>query len=182
MKEENKLLTYVYDFAGIFVTAIIAILILFTFVLKTSIVNGQSMENTFYNGDKILISSYDYSVDYGDVVVISQPNLYEKVLIKRVIAVEGQTVSFDQTTNELLIDGEKIDEPYIKEDMKLIYSSMKQEISIPEGYVFVMGDNRNNSADSRDSNVGLIDKRYIIGQVFYKFGDSSFFEKDSFNG
>ena len=182
MKQNSKILEYAYDFSEIIIYALIAILILFTFFLKTSIINGESMENTLHNADSVVITAGDKDVSYGDVVVISQPNFYEKVLIKRVIATEGQTVSFNKETGRVMVDGTELREDYIKEqDMRFIYPSMLEEQTVPEGCVFVMGDNRNNSADSRDPNVGFIDKRYIIGQVFYKVGDKTLFEKDKFN-
>ncbi|MCR4595002.1 MAG: signal peptidase I [Clostridiales bacterium] len=182
MKKNSKLLEYAYDFAEILIYALVAILILFTFILKTSVINGESMENTLHNGENVLITAVNSDIKYGDVVVISQPNFYEKVLIKRVIATEGQTVSFNQETGKVEVDGVELKEDYIKDqNLLFIYQSMRKECVVPEGCVFVMGDNRNNSADSRDPNVGVIDKRYIIGKVFYKVGDRTLFEKDKFN-
>ncbi len=180
----NKKLNYVYELASIVVSSILAVGIIFTLLFKISTVSGESMENTLYNGDQLIISSITPDIKYGDIVVISQPNGYEKTLIKRVIAVGGQTVEFDGATNKVVVDGEMLEEPYIKEEMEFMLS-MSKRYEIPEGKLFVMGDNRNYSADSRDADIGLIDERYVVGKVIYRIGDSSLFNsevKESNNG
>mgnify|MGYP002520504023 CR=1 FL=1 len=95
MKNKDKNVETVYEIASILLTAVLAVGIIFTFFFKVSTVSGQSMENTLHDGDTLIISAISKNVEYGDVVVISQPNAYSKVLIKRVIAVGGQTVKFD---------------------------------------------------------------------------------------
>ncbi len=178
MNEKNsKNLESIYDFAGVIVVALLSVCIIFTFFFKTSIVVGESMENTLKEGDTLIISSINKEIKYGDVVVISQPNGYEKVLIKRVIAVGGQTVSFDEESGCVLVDGKPLDEPYIKETMKFNFG-MNGKYTVPEGMLFVMGDNRNESADSRDARVGMIDERYVVGQVLYRVGDMHLFNAD----
>lgn len=174
---KNKILENVYEFASILVMSLIAICIIFTFLFKISTVVGQSMENTLHNGDTVIINAIENDVEYGDVVVISQPNLYSKVLIKRVIAVGGQTVQFDSDSGKILIDGKEVDEPYIKESMRFTYS-MQGTYTVPEGKIFVLGDNRNASADSRDPNVGYVDERYVLGKVLYRVGDTKLFNSD----
>ncbi len=176
-KSKNKSLESIYDFMGIIVAAIFSVCVIFTFFFKISTVVGQSMENTLHNGDTVIISSINCDIEYGDVVVISQPNFYEKVLIKRVIAVGGQTIGFDSLTGNVIVDGKQLNEPYIKENMELTYG-MTKTYTVPEGYLFVMGDNRNESADSRDMYIGMIDERYVIGQVWYKVGDLNLFNAD----
>ncbi len=167
----------IYDIASIVVSAVISVGIIFTFFFKISTVSGESMENTLYNADRLIISSIVKDVEYGDVVVTSQPNFMNKVLIKRVIAVGGQTVWFDEETKQVVVDGKALDEPYIKEEMKYT-DSMEKLFTVPEGKVFVMGDNRNNSSDSRDNFIGMIDERYILGKVIYRFGDTALFNSD----
>lgn len=174
MTNKAKNLETIYDIASILLTAVIAVGIIFTFFFKISVVSGQSMENTLHNGDNLIISSITPEVNYGDVVVISQPNGYENVLIKRVIAVGGQTVEFDHKTGKTIVDGKVLDEPYIKEKAKYTYG-MTHKYVVPQGKIFVMGDNRNHSADSRDVMVGLIDEDYVMGKVIYKFGDTKLF-------
>ncbi len=174
MTNKSKLVKGIYEFASILLTAVIAVGIMFTFVFKLSAVDGQSMENTLHHGDSLIITSAVKHFEVGDVIVTSQPNAYNKVLIKRVVATEGQTVSFNRYSGKLIVDGVPVDEPYIKEPM-LFTASMRNEFVVPEGCVFVMGDNRNNSSDSRDSNIGFIDERYIMGKVIYKLGDTEMF-------
>lgn len=174
---KNKLLTNVYDFASTVLSSVLIICVIFTFFFKVSTVSGQSMENTLHDGDTLIISAISKNVEYGDVVVISQPNAYSKVLIKRVIAVGGQTVKFDFQKGTVSVDGEVLYEPYIKEYMNTPLL-MKSEYVVPDGNFFVMGDNRNHSADSRDIGVGMIDEDYIVGKVLYKFGDKELFNSD----
>ncbi len=176
-EKSNKNIESLYDIASIIVSAVLTVGIIFTFFFKISTVSGESMENTLHHADRLIITSIVKDVEYGDVVVTSQPNIFDKVLIKRVIAVGGQTVWFDEETKQVFVDGTPLDEPYIKEEMEYT-SSMDKLFEIPEGKVFVMGDNRNNSSDSRDDFVGMIDERYIIGKVVYRFGDKSLFNSD----
>ncbi len=174
-KEKNA--ESVYDMASIVVSAVLTVGIIFTFFFKISTVSGESMENTLHNADRLIISSVVKDIEYGDVVVTSQPNFLNKVLIKRVIAVGGQTVWFDEKTKKVIVDGKPLDEPYIKEEMEYT-NAMNKLVTVPEGKVFVMGDNRNNSSDSRDEFIGVIDERYIVGKVVYRFGDKSLFNSD----
>lgn len=176
-KSKNKSIESVYDFAAIIVAALFSVCIIFTFFFKISTVVGESMEKTLLDGDNVLISAINSDIEYGDVIVISQPNYYEKVLIKRVIAVGGQTISFDRITGNVVVDGEQLDEPYIKENMNYTYS-MSKTYTVPEGKLFVMGDNRNWSADSRDSYIGMIDERYVVGKVLYRVGDLDLFNSE----
>ena len=176
-KKENKNMESIYDMASVIVSAILTVGIIFTFFFKISTVSGESMENTLYNGDQLVISAITQDIEYGDVVVTSQPNGYGKVLIKRVIAVGGQTVWFDEETNKVIVDGKALDEPYIKEDMEFLLS-MTKLYRVPEGKIFVMGDNRNDSADSRSELIGMIDERYVVGKVIYRIGDKNLFNSD----
>ena len=171
---KTKVLNAVYDFASVLLTALLAVSIIFTFFFKISTVVGESMLNTLHNGEGLLITATNNEIKNGDVVVISQPNSYDLVLIKRVIATGGQTITFDAKQKKVIVDGVELKENYIREPMFFTYY-MNQTITVPEGKLFVMGDNRNASADSRDPGIGLIDERYVVGTVFYRFGDSTLF-------
>ncbi len=173
LKMKDKKYSLIYDLASVLVTAVIAVAFLFTFFIKISTVVGDSMNDTLQNGDKLVITAMVKSVDYGDIVIISQPNGYNEVLIKRVIATGGQTIDIDIRSNTVTVDGEVLSEPYVKERNRILGDAFDYPITVPEGYVFVMGDNRNNSGDSRFAAVGMIDERYIIGEAFYRMGDSS---------
>ena len=124
------------------------------------------------SGDRVFITAAGYQPKYGDVVIISQPNQYNEVLIKRIIAVGGQTVDVDATAGTVTVDGKVLYEPYIREQT-LTPGNMNFPLTVPEGYVFVMGDNRNHSTDSRYKSIGLIDERYIMGKAFYRVGDKT---------
>lgn len=167
----KKTLTNIYDFASVLVSAILAVGLIFTFLFKISAVDGSSMNNTLQHGDKLIITARDWDVEYGDIVVISQPNALEEVLIKRVIATEGQTITVDAISGRVVIDGKAIYEPYIAERMRE-QGDMHYPLTVPEGCVFAMGDNRNHSTDSRYKMVGIIDERYIVGEAVYRIGDT----------
>ena len=175
---KKKIAQTVYDFAGILMASIIAVTVIFTFLFKISIVNGESMIRTLNNGDRLVITAHDFNVEQGDIVIISQPNAYEKVLVKRVIAVGGQTVDIDINRGVVIVDGEDLVEPYLSVKTKTLGDGFIYPVTVPEGYVFVMGDNRNESADSRYKGVGFIDERYIVGEAVYRLGDSKLLKSE----
>ncbi len=178
MMNKTKILNAIYDFASVLLTAVLVVSIIFTFFFKISTVSGRSMENTLYDGDNLLITAVDKDIKQGDVVVISQPNIYNLVLIKRVIATGGQTVEFDKKSGAVIVDGVPLEEDYTKEKITK-FSGMEKSYVVPKGKLFVMGDNRNNSSDSRDSNIGMIDERYVLGTVFYRVGDTKLFNTEA---
>lgn len=156
--------------------AVLAVMILiFTFVVRVIVVSGPSMENTLQNGDAMLVWSLGYSPKQGDVVVLTQPDYQSDSIVKRVIATGNQHVSIDYDTNTVTVDGEVLDEDYIKERMLVpAYGLGNHELTVPPGHVFVMGDNRNESADSRYPTIGVIDERCVIGKalmVMFPFSD-----------
>ena len=159
-----KLISNIYDIVSVIVSAVAVIAIVFTFVTRVLVVSGASMNPTLNNGDTVAISSLKRSFDYGDIVIVAQPNAMHKTLIKRVIAVGGQTVDIDSEKGIVYVDGKALDEKYTLEPT---YSRGNIEFTAtePEGMLFVMGDNRNYSTDSRMSVVGFIDEKYIMGKV-----------------
>ena len=143
--------------------AAVAVVLIFTFVLRTATVSGTSMVPTLSNGDRLIISDLFYEPAQGDIVVVA-PGVYEDhPLIKRVIATEGQTVDIDFDKGIVTVDGVALDEPYINEPTYLS-EGMEFPATVPENCIFVMGDNRNNSKDSRDPSVGMVDVRYVVGR------------------
>ena len=158
-----------------FLAVLMAVLILFfTFVARFVVVSGASMENTLLNGDVVLVWRLGYAPKQNDIVVLTQKTFQEDSIIKRVIAVEGQTVDIDYDEGIVYVDGEPLDEPYIKEQMRVPgFGEGINHVTVPEGCIFVMGDNRNNSGDSRLPSIGIIDDRCVIGKsvmVCFPFG------------
>lgn len=153
----------VFDWAHSLVFALITVLIILTFFVRLVDVDGQSMMNTLLDGDRVIVTNFFYEPDNGDVVVISHGQDYDQPIIKRVIATEGQTLSIDFETDTIKVDGKVVDEYYSIGDT----TQKDAEIPdvVPEGKIFVLGDNRTVSADSLDNRIGLIDKNAVIGKA-----------------
>lgn len=164
--EKQPFISHFYDFASVISTAVIAVCFVFMFLGKITVVNGSSMRDTLYSGERLFLTAANLNARYGDIVVISQPNAFNEILIKRVIAVGGQTIDIDRSNGDIIVDGKHLKEPYIKEKTEELGNAVFP-IKVPQGKLFVMGDNRNNSTDSRFSSVGLIDRRYIVGKVVF---------------
>lgn len=172
MKEEDRIPHEIqnrretYDWIQCLISALIICVIIFVFFIRVIDVNGTSMLPTLQHGNKMLVSGFLYKPHYGDVVVFKtdsyDPN---KALVKRVIAVGGDDINIDFDKGVVYVNGQPIDEPYINEitATKIDFIGPKE---VPEGCVFVMGDNRNASTDSRDSRIGMVDSRLILGRVY----------------
>lgn len=164
----RKLAEDLFEILELFVCCAAVLLTLFTFVARPTVVEGPSMEDTLVQGDTLIIASLGYEPKAGDIVVAQNVSLalYPEPIVKRVIATGGQTIDIDFTTWTVTVDGVEIDEPYRKVTAeRLRTSDWSFPMEIPEGYVFVMGDNRNHSADSRSADIGLIDERCIVGKA-----------------
>ena len=147
--------------------AVAIIALVFTFGVRIVKVDGHSMDHTLSDGERILINLLK-APDYGDIVVVDGYTDYGKPLVKRVIAKGGDTVSIDYATGTVAVNGEVLQEDYIAEPTYLGYD-VQFPYTVPEGTVFVMGDNRNQSLDSRSTYVGCIDERDILGKVLVCF-------------
>ncbi len=130
-------------------------------------VDGISMNNTLVDDDRLIISNFMYTPEVGDIVVIDQNTIFQKPIIKRVIAVEGDTIKIDYSTGDVYLNDALLIENYILEK---INPSDKENIEmiIPEGHIFVMGDNRNNSEDSRVAALGAVSNNLILGEVLLR--------------
>ncbi len=169
---KEKPIVSAFEWLEIFIVSIAAVFILFSFVARIAVVDGGSMLPTLSHGDKLLVRQLFYTPKQGDVIVCqSEKYGLDKPLVKRIIATEGQTVRIDRDNWKVYVDGKPLDEPYIYlESGKMIgWEYDTDEIVVPKGHVFVMGDHRNDSLDSRFYRVGMIDVRYIIGEVIFRF-------------
>lgn len=156
-----------YDWLQIMSTCLVAIILLFTFVGRFIYVDGSSMVPTLHTRDMLLVREIGYTPQQGDVVVLTKPfyNITGPI-VKRVIATQGQTVDINYAAGTVSVDGVVLDEPYINfEPMHAPGYENRAYIEVPQGSIFVMGDNRNHSNDSRDVQLGCVDTRHIIGQA-----------------
>ena len=177
MKKETT--NNLYDWIGVIIVPLIAIVILFTFFFRVVGVDGESMMHTLQDGDRVIISIIN-NPKPGDIVVISRNYENDEAardqsgntpIIKRVIAVGGQTVDIDDDGN-VIVDGVKLNEPYIAEQKQRKLGDVEFPITIKPGYIFVMGDNRNVSKDSRFSSIGemgQINEKYVLGKAVVRF-------------
>lgn len=147
----------------------VAMLILSVFFTHSP-VNGLSMSPTLTQNDLLIINKVAYTPSNGDIVVCQSERFgFDKPLVKRVIATEGQTVTIDYENRKITVDGVLLNEDYISKEATPFDASnyLDDTFTVPDGHVFVMGDNRGHgkSLDSRDSSIGMIDERYILGKV-----------------
>ena len=161
----SRFSTFCFDCLESAFYCVVVVTILMTCVFTHMTVVGSSMVKTLQNDDKIIIRKMYYTPKNGDVIAISKGKNFEKHLIKRVIATEGQTIKIDPVRKFVEVNGKKINEKsYLNEPMD--YSNCKEILqTVPKGYCFVMGDNRNHSTDSRVEEVGLIKYDDIIGKA-----------------
>ncbi len=186
----NKNITReLFDWVETFVFALVAVVIIFTFLFRIVTVDGRSMQPTLQNADRLVISNLFYTPKTGDVVVVQRDGTDTAPLIKRVIATGGQKIDIDFDTWTVTVidaDGTEhvLEEDYIQyiegESMRVgtAFSASDYPLTVPEGYVFVMGDNRNDSTDSRYASVGMLREEYIVGRVLvrlFPIGSFKFF-------
>ncbi len=183
----------IFEYLELFAWSIFAVLIIFTFAFRLCTVDGESMENTLHDEEKLLLFSLGYSPKQDDIVVfqIDDATGEKKTLVKRVIATEGQEIVIDTKSRVITVDGEVYaDSHSILKDLNdneigFYYTSLfghsfdlKTGIfhaTVPENAVFLMGDNRNNSKDSRNPTVGFVDERQVLGKVFLRIAPFTVF-------
>lgn len=170
---KKGVLNSVFEWAEEFVIAIVAIFIIFTFIFRIITVDGESMEPNYLNGNRVLVSSNSMNITQGDVVIIV--NVLDGPIIKRVIATEGQTIDIDENSGSVIVDGQVLDNTQFGVENGITFPAYSNYIAtefpatVPEGCVFVLGDNRTVSKDSRYSEVGMIDERNILGKAIFHF-------------
>ncbi|MCQ2770174.1 MAG: signal peptidase I [Clostridia bacterium] len=190
MNKNRKIVTSILELIEIMSMSIVVVILVFTFIGRLSTVDGSSMNNTLTDGDRVIITNLFYTPQNGDIIVFQQADGYYKIpLVKRVIAKGGDTLRIDFSSWKVYVNGELVDEPYVNKDM---FNSMKSEdyfsvykqyldvtgtMTIPEGYVFAMGDNRNHSSDSRYEGVKLVSVNDIMGKLILRIAPISEFGK-----
>ena len=158
-----------YEWIQSLVGSVLVVVAIFTFGIRMLGVDGHSMLNTLQHGDRLMVVNpifyHDYK--YGDIVILRKTGVFDnEPIVKRVIATGGQTVDIDFSEGVVYVDGEALEEDYIREPT---YTAEGTEfpLTVPEGSIFVMGDNRNHSSDSRSSDLGTVDTRYVIGKAVF---------------
>ena len=152
--------------------AVGVVILIFVFIAKPANVQGSSMLPTLEDGEKIFITDFLYTPAKGDIVVIDSYNNYKITLVKRVIATAGDEIDIDFETGDVFINKTKIKEPYIYAPTTTKWD-VQFPVVVPENNVFVMGDNRPGSKDSRNSEVGFVDERDIMGKAFFRVSPTS---------
>ena len=165
-EQEKKSGRDAYEWVQALVCSVLVVLTIFTFGIRLIGVDGHSMLQTLQHGDRLLIlnSLWDNDYEYGDIVVLRKESFSNDPIVKRVIATEGQTVDIDFNNGVVYVDGEALEEDYINEPT-YIAEGTELPLTLGEGELFVMGDNRNHSGDSRNNLLGAVDSRYVIGKA-----------------
>ena len=158
-----------YEWVQTLVCSVLTVVLVFTFAVRGFWVDGQSMRETLQNGDLLLILNGHLCGDYqpGNIVVLRKASFRDgKPIVKRVIATGGQTVDIDFEAGIVYVDGETLEEDYIREPT-WTSEGLDFPMTVPEGHIFVLGDNRNNSSDSRHRDLGPIDIRMVTGKAVF---------------
>lgn len=157
-----------YEWAQTLVCSVLSVVLVFTFVIRLIGVDGHSMLPTLQHGDRLMVLNSMFCGGYqpGDIVILRKNSFMPEPIVKRVIATEGQLVDIDFNTGSVFVDGERLNELYINEPTYTNEGTVFP-LRVPEGSLFVMGDNRNASNDSRDSRLGTVDTRYVIGRAVF---------------
>ncbi len=171
-REPKQFLTEAYDWLEVFVMSVAIVFLIFTFIFRIAMVVGPSMDDTLHEGQALIISKLFYTPKTGDIIVFQKPDSekYGEPIVKRVIATAGQVVDIDFYNWKVTVDGVALDESYVRRvpDEIMRMSDYAFPLTVPEGKIFAMGDNRNFSLDSRSSAIGPIDTRYLLGKVLFR--------------
>lgn len=170
----HKALKELLDYVEIFVFAVCAVILLFSFVFRICTVDGESMENTLYENENLIVTNLFYTPKQGDILVFHQTGALNEPIVKRVIATEGETVDILYTASSMIVTVTDVNgKSKVLEEDYMVYAGYplyrgSYHVTVPEGSLFVMGDNRNRSKDSRDPDIGLVDERRVLGKVAFR--------------
>ncbi len=167
-QEQREQNTAILEWFDAIIVALSLVLIILLFVFRTVTVDGISMLPTLEDGQQVIARSILYTPQRGDVVVIDGHTAYGQPIIKRVIGVGGDEVDINFDTGQVFVNGEALDESAYTEDLMAQSYDVTFPVIVPQGTVFLMGDNRPNSLDSRHSDIGFIDERDILGEVVFR--------------
>ncbi len=183
LPKKKRVAAEALDWFDTVVTSIVAIIVVFALITRLSTVDGPSMLPTLVDQERLMITDFCYTPEHNDIIVVWTDNLFNemtndwgKAIVKRVIGLPGDTIRIDTAQGVVYRNGEKLEteeiDGTIYEDGHMIFDYTTDfydmEVTVPEGHVFVMGDNRTNSADSRDGRIGFVDMNYIIGKAYLR--------------
>lgn len=149
------------------VLCMVVLAVVFTILVRVVRVDGHSMEPSLWDGERLVLQTTPYTPQYGDVVVVDSYTSYGRPLVKRVIGLSGDTIDIDFVEGVVYRNGQQLEEPYIAAPT-WTYEGVDFPLTVPEGTLFIMGDNRNNSKDSRSEQIGCVDERDILGKALYR--------------
>lgn len=167
-KAEGRFSSELFSWGESLMVVLIFFVVVFTFFVRLIGVDGTSMYPTLQDHSIMLVSNLGYTPEKGDIVILRKEGFWhDQPIVKRVIATGGDTVDIDPVTGDVLVNGEVLDEPYILEKINTLerMGDLTYPQTVPEGCIYVLGDNRNGSTDSRWSSLGMVDERYVLGHV-----------------
>ncbi len=166
-KRQREKNTMMLDWFEAILMAVVVMFLVLVFAVRMVNVNGVSMEPTLQDGNQLIVLSAAYQPQRGDIVVVSGDNTVGLPIVKRVIGLGGDEVDIDFESGEVRVNGEILEEDYISAATTLAYD-VQFPLIVPDGYLFLLGDNRPQSKDSRDSEIGFVDERDLLGKVIWR--------------